>query len=99
MLRREWNDIPAVVGMRSKNSVKGCVDLLAKGGLVMQDDRIADGVGCRPAVGCVATSVFSVNNGHFCKTAPNNHDFMRPTKIPAHGILYSHISEAKTITD
>jgi hypothetical protein len=63
----------------------------------MQDDRIADGVGCRPP--CAATSVFSVNNGHFCEPAPSNHDFMRRTKIPAHGILDSHISEAKSITD
>ena len=47
---------------------------------------------------CAATSVFSVNNGHFCEPAPGNHDFMRRTKIPAHGILDSHISEAKTIT-
>ena len=62
----------------------------------MQDDRIADGVGCRPAA---ATSVFSVNNGNFCEPAPSNHDFMKRTKIPAHGILDSHIGEAKTITD
>jgi hypothetical protein len=62
----------------------------------MQDDRIADGAGCRSAVRCDLR--FSVNNGHFCEPAPSNHDFMRRTKIPAHGILDSHISEAKTIT-
>jgi hypothetical protein len=48
---------------------------------------------------CAATSVFSVNNGNFCEPAPSNHDFMKRTKIPAHGILDSHIGEAKTITD
>jgi hypothetical protein len=32
--------------------MKGCVDPLVKSGLVMQDDRIADGAGCRPAVRC-----------------------------------------------
>jgi hypothetical protein len=42
---------------------------------------------------------FLRNNGYFCEAAPRNHDFMRRTKIPAHGILNSHISEAKTITD
>jgi hypothetical protein len=84
-------------GMRSKNSVKGCVDPLVKGRLVMQGDRIAGSVGCRPTMRCDLR--FLRNNGHFCEAAPRNHDFMRRTKIPAHGILNSHISEAKTITD
>jgi hypothetical protein len=48
---------------------------------------------------CAATSVFSVNNGYFCEPAPSNHDFMRRTKIPAHGIVGTHIGETKTITD
>jgi hypothetical protein len=51
------------------------------------------------ALPCVATSIFSTNNGHFCAPAPINHDFMRRTKIPAHGIVGTHISETKTITD
>ena len=97
MLRREQNGVPAVAGMRSKNPVKGCVDPLVKGGLVMQDDRIVDGVRCRSAVRCDLR--FLSNKGHFCEPAPSNHDFMRRTKLPAHGILDSHISEAKTITD
>ena len=62
----------------------------------MQDDRIVDGVRCRSAVRCDLR--FLSNKGHFCEPAPSNHDFMRRTKIPAHGILDSHISEAKTIT-
>lgn len=80
-----------------KKFSEGCVDPLVKSGLVMQDDRIADGVGCRLA--CATISVFSVNNGYFCEPAPSNHDFMRRTKIPAHGIVGTHIGETKTITD